>query len=116
MGELWRLKGLTRDDEAHCVQQRIAFSCLGAFVVARSESMDKQSSRFHFLREVLLIEIERRCIFVDCQGRHQIGLTKAEAIEYRGFHCPHCERWNDDRLKQSELPDSWPAADNSIAH
>ena len=78
--------------------------------------MDKQSSRFHFPREVLVIEIERRCIFVDCHGRNQIGLTKAEAIEYRGFHCSHCERWNDDQLKQSEVPDSWPTADNSIAH
>ena len=78
--------------------------------------MDKQSSGFHFPREVLLIEIERRCTFVDCPGRNQIGLTKAEAIEYRGFHCSHCERWNDDQLKRSELPDSWPAADNSIAH
>ena len=78
--------------------------------------MDKQSSRLHFPREVLLIEIERRCSFVDCHGRNQIGLTEAEAIEYRGFHCSHCERWNDDQLNQSELPDSWPAADNSIAH
>ena len=81
-----------------------------------NQSMDKQSSRFHFPREVLLIEIERRCIFLDCHGRNQVGLTKAEAIEYRGFHCSHCERWNDDQLKGSELPDSWAAADNSIAH
>jgi hypothetical protein len=78
--------------------------------------MDKQPSRFHFPREVLLIEIERRCSFVDCQGRNQIGLTKAEAIEYRGFHCSCCERWNDDRLNQFELPESWPTAANSIAH
>jgi hypothetical protein len=34
-------------------------------------------------------------------------LTKAEAIRYRGFHCSECERWNDDRLSQSELPASW---------
>ena len=116
MGELGRLPGMTRGNEAPRVHKRITLSLPGAFVVATSQSMDKQSSRLHFPREVLLIEIERRCSFVDCHGHHQIGLTKAEAIEYRGFHCVHCERWNDDRLKQSELPDSWPAADNSIAH
>ena len=69
--------------------------------------MDKQSSRFHFPREVLLIEIERRCIFVDCDGRNQIGLTKAGAIEYRGFDCAKCERWNDDAVEAVELPESW---------
>jgi hypothetical protein len=34
-------------------------------------------------------------------------LTKAEAIEYRGFNCSECETWNDDRLTQSEMPGSW---------
>jgi hypothetical protein len=53
---------------------------------------------------------------VDCALRNQIGLTKAEAIEYRGFHCSHCERWNDDQINQWELPESWSIADNSIAH
>jgi hypothetical protein len=36
-------------------------------------------------------------------------LTKAEAFEYRGFNCAECERWNDDRLNQSEMPESWRA-------
>ena len=74
------------------------------------------SRKFQFPREVLLIEIERRCSLMDCAGRNLIGLTKAETIEYRGFHCSECERWNDDEVSQSELPDSWSAADNSIAH
>ena len=73
-------------------------------------------SNFSFPREVLVIEIVRRCTFVDCALRNQIGLTKAEAIEYRGFHCSHCERWNDDQINQWELPESWSIADNSIAH
>jgi hypothetical protein len=34
-------------------------------------------------------------------------LTKDEAIEYRGFDCSQCERWNQDVLDQSELPPSW---------
>jgi len=67
----------------------------------------KRKQSFHFPRTVLLVEIERRCAFRDCNAKNQIGLTKQEAIEYRGFECSHCERWNEDRVKQSELPDSW---------
>jgi hypothetical protein len=67
----------------------------------------KRKQRFHFPRTTLLFEIERRCAFADCDARNQIGLTKQEAIEYRGFDCFQCERWNEDRLSQSELPDSW---------
>ena len=70
-----------------------------------TESKPRQS--FYFLRTPLLIEIERRCAFADCAARNQIGLTKQEAIEYRGFECFQCERLNDDRLNQLELPDSW---------
>ena len=61
----------------------------------------------HFPRAVLLIEIERQCGFSDCRARNRIGLTKDEAIEYRGFDCSQCERWNQDVLDQSELPPSW---------
>jgi hypothetical protein len=67
----------------------------------------ERQTTFQFPRETLLIEIERRCLFADCGGRNQIGLTKTEAIEYRGFDCAHCEQWNDDRLNQRELPESW---------
>ena len=66
-----------------------------------------RKQRFHFSRTTLLVEIERRCAFPDCQVRNQIGLTKQEAIEYRGFECFQCERWNEDRVSQSELPDTW---------
>jgi hypothetical protein len=64
-------------------------------------------SGFHFPQEVLLVEIERRCRFADCEARNTIGLTKPEAIGYRGFECVKCERWNDDTVAPEALPDSW---------
>ncbi len=70
--------------------------------------MTKEKSQFHFPRKVLLIEIDRRCAADECRARNQISLTKAEAFEYRGFNWAECERWNDDRLSQSETPESWP--------
>jgi hypothetical protein len=67
-------------------------------------------------REVLLIEIERYCSFPDCRARNRISLTKAEAIEYGGFDCFKCERWNDDTITRDAVPESWadsiPARDN----
>src|SRR5438552_16672528 len=79
------------------------------FYLSLKNSMMKTERRqtFHFPRTPLLIEIERRCAFSDCGAKNQIGLTKDEAIEYRGFECSKCERWNHDRLNQFELPDSW---------
>jgi len=71
----------------------------------------KRRQSFHFPRNTLLVEIERRCLFPDCDAKNRIGLTKQEAIEYRGFECFQCKRWNDDRVSQSELPDSWVTAD-----
>ena len=62
---------------------------------------------FYFPRTTLLVKIERRCSFPECAAGNQIGLTKQEAIEYRGFECFQCERWNDDRLNPLELPDTW---------
>jgi hypothetical protein len=62
----------------------------------------KQRQRLHFPRTTLLVVIERRCTFPDCAAKNQIGLTKQEAIEYRGFECSQCERWNDDCATQSE--------------
>jgi hypothetical protein len=58
-------------------------------------------------REILLVEIDRRCFFPDCNGRTFIGLTKQEASEYRGFQCAACKRWNDDKLSDNEVPDEW---------
>ena len=58
-------------------------------------------------RQVLLFEIERRCSFTDCNARNFVGLTKKEAHDYNGFDCSECERWNEDSLKQSDVPDWW---------
>ncbi len=69
--------------------------------------MTKEKTEFYFPRDVLVIEIDRRCVAEECGARNHISLTRTEAIEYRGFNCAECERWNDDRLSESELPESW---------
>jgi len=66
-----------------------------------------QSRSIQIEREVLLFEIARRCNFADCNQRVSLGLTKAEAVEYRGFKCGFCERWNDDALTERDVPDWW---------
>ena len=66
-----------------------------------------QNQRIQIERQVLLFEIERRCSFADCNQRVFLGLTKAEALAYRGFECTHCERWSDDSLMQRDVPDWW---------
>jgi hypothetical protein len=58
-------------------------------------------------KSVLLVEIVRRCVFDECNGANSIGLTKDEAIAYQGFECVHCEKWNDDQLRESEAPEWW---------
>lgn len=58
-------------------------------------------------RDVLLIEIDRHCLFEECNARTLIGLTKQEAENYRGFECAHCQRWNDDELTEKDVPDWW---------
>lgn len=59
-------------------------------------------------REVLLVEIERRCAIDDeCNQRNRIGLTKEEARAYCGFKCERCERWNDDSLTERDVPEWW---------
>jgi hypothetical protein len=72
---------------------------------------NRERKRLHFPRTTLLVEIERRCQLPECTARNQIGLTKQEAIEYRGFECFQCQRWNDDRASASEFPDSWAISD-----
>jgi len=67
-------------------------------------------------REVLLIEIERRCSVGECIARNFIGLTKQEAVTFNGFECSECEQWNDDALKQSEVPDSWDDLKQETTH
>jgi hypothetical protein len=58
-------------------------------------------------REILLIEIDRRCFFPDCKVRNLLGLTKDEATNYRGFECTGCSRWNEDKLSDKEIPEEW---------
>ena len=59
-------------------------------------------------REVLLVEIERRCnVDADCNARNRTGLTKEEARAYTGFTCERCERWNDDTLTERDVPEWW---------
>lgn len=58
-------------------------------------------------RDVLLVEIERRCKLPDCQGKTRIGLTREEARAYQGFECERCKGWNQDSLAESDVPDWW---------
>jgi hypothetical protein len=58
-------------------------------------------------REVLLVEIERRCADQQCNARNRIGLTKEEARRYTGFECERCERWSADALAERDIPEWW---------
>ncbi|PWT87905.1 MAG: hypothetical protein C5B55_14005 [Blastocatellia bacterium] len=58
-------------------------------------------------REVLLFELERRCVFPDCNERASVSLTKVEALNYRGFECGRCERWNEDEITKKDAPFWW---------
>jgi hypothetical protein len=63
--------------------------------------------RIYMPREVLLVEIERRCSNTQCEAKNRIGLTKQEAQSYLGFECERCERWNADTLSERDIPDWW---------
>ncbi len=67
----------------------------------------KTRQRIVFPREVLLVEIERRCAVGQCSGRQRIGLTKGDARAYTGFECERCELWNDDALSERDIPEWW---------
>jgi hypothetical protein len=58
-------------------------------------------------RELLLIEIERRCSQPACRARTRIGLTKQEAIEYHGFRCERYKEWTEDVLAKRDVPEWW---------
>jgi hypothetical protein len=58
-------------------------------------------------REVLLIEIERRCRDAACAARNRVGLTKEEARAYCGFECERCGREWADVLAERDAPDWW---------
>ncbi|HEX8846502.1 MAG TPA: hypothetical protein VF791_17780 [Pyrinomonadaceae bacterium] len=58
-------------------------------------------------RDLLLVEIERRCPDAQCQARTRIGLTKEEARAYCGFECERCGRRFDDALAERDVPEWW---------
>lgn len=63
--------------------------------------------RFVFPREVLLVEIERRCGEPVCGARVKLSLTKAQARAYTGFECERCGRWYADALSELDIPEWW---------
>jgi hypothetical protein len=58
-------------------------------------------------REVLLVEIERRCRDPLCSQKTRIGLTKQEARAYCGFECEQCGKRFDDILSERDVPEWW---------
>jgi hypothetical protein len=64
-------------------------------------------SRIIIPREVLLVEIERRCRDAACNARTRVGLTKEEARAYCGFECERCGQVWDDVLTERDAPDWW---------
>ena len=64
-------------------------------------------SRIVIPRDVLLVEIERRCQDAQCSARTRIGLTKDEARLYCGFECERCGQPWDDLLTERDVPEWW---------
>jgi hypothetical protein len=58
-------------------------------------------------RDVLLVEIERRCQDAECNARTRVGLTKDEARVYCGFECERCGQFRDDLLTERDVPEWW---------
>lgn len=67
--------------------------------------MTKTRQRFTFPRELLLVEVARRC--PACDGPARLGLTKEEALRYHGFECARCEVWSEDELTERDIPEWW---------
>ncbi|MDT7543064.1 MAG: 1-acyl-sn-glycerol-3-phosphate acyltransferase [Acidobacteriota bacterium] len=65
----------------------------------------KRRLTFDAPRELLLLEIARRCRACDVAAR--IGLTKQEARDYVGFECEACSEWNEDELAERDVPEWW---------
>src|SRR3954447_22239868 len=63
--------------------------------------------RIVFPREVLLVEVERRCGETPCGARVKLSLTKADARAYTGFECERCGRWFADALTERDIPEWW---------
>lgn len=64
-------------------------------------------SRIVIPRELLLVEIERRCSLPECNAKTRLGLTKDEARAYTGFECERCQEWNEDLLNERDVPEWW---------
>lgn len=62
---------------------------------------------FSFPREVLLVEVERRCAGPACGAATRLALTKDEARAYTGFQCERCGRRHEDVLSERDVPDWW---------
>lgn len=58
-------------------------------------------------RDVLLVEIERRCRDQHCAAKTRIGLTKEEARAYCGFECERCGKYWEDALTERDAPEWW---------
>jgi len=58
-------------------------------------------------RELLLVEIVRRCHVTGCEAKTHIGLTRSEARSYTGFECERCKEWNVDMLDERDVPEWW---------
>jgi hypothetical protein len=65
------------------------------------------TKRIVFPREVLLVEVERRCGEPLCGARTRVSLTKAQARDYMGFECARCGRWYADALSERDIPEWW---------
>ena len=65
----------------------------------------EKGNRFVVPRQVLLVEVERRC--QACQTRNFIGLTKDEAKVFHGFECARCEQWSEAFLQERDAPEWW---------
>ncbi len=63
--------------------------------------------RIVFPRELLLIEVERRCAEAACGARLRVALTKEEARAYTGFECERCGVWHADDLCERDFPEWW---------
>ena len=63
--------------------------------------------RIRARRELLLVEVERRCREPGCGARTRVPLTKEEARSYTGFECERCGRKNPDALTERDIPEWW---------
>ena len=58
-------------------------------------------------RDVLLVEVERRCGDAACGARARVPLTKEDARSYTGFECERCGAFNPDALAERDIPEWW---------